>query len=136
MTHAARPATNPMTPAVLRLNDRPANMADWMTNGGFSVVPSRQSGDRGAGYSDIVKKQHRSVFVNSSRSKANNFTLKTVKFVPYKNTNHNSGYHRNRNNQECVVFISRLYPKTTPQNVTLFLKPKYNKHFKVEQFLS
>ena len=53
--------------------------------------------------------------------------------MPYKNTNHNSGYNRNRNNQECVVFISRLDPKTTPQNVTLFLKSKYNKHFKVEQ---
>ena len=118
-------------PAVLRLRDGPQKTS-WMTDGGFNVVNrNNQRAERDASYSDRVK-SHKSLFINSSRQRSNNVTLKAVRFKPYASHNKNDGYNR-RNNKDCMVFISRLDPDTTVQHVTKYLKSKYNKHFRVEQ---
>ncbi len=104
-----------------------------MTDGGFTVVKPDVKHDTTLGrgtYSDSVKK-HTRVFVNSSRHKTNDVTLKTVKHAPNAYNNRNNG--NRRHTRDCTVFISRLDPGTTVQNVSQYLKSKYKEHMRVEQ---
>ncbi len=124
--NAAGNSNNPTTTAkpvtddghsVLRLNDRPPHLNAWMTEGGFVVKEKRGN------------KNHRSVFVNTALHKSDNITLKAAKFTPGGHSNRNNG----KDNGQCVVFVSRLDPGTTLQNVSRFLRSKYDKNLKVEQ---
>ncbi len=109
-----RPPHITESPPVLRLNDRPPHTNAWLSEGGFQI------------------KQHKDrVFVNSARQKPCP-TLKAVKVLQRgPNTHHNKGYQRN--NEQCDVFVSRLDPMTSVRDVTLNLRSKYNRDFKVEQ---
>ena len=110
----------------LRLNDRPSHLNDWMTEGGFKVV----------GTSVQEKKKHflSRTFVNASRKNfhAPHDALRTV--VPqYHGNDRRHGRYTRRNSKMCEIFISRLVPETTVQNVNNFLRTRLNRTVKSEQ---
>ena len=118
---------------VLRLNDRPPGLDPRMTEGDFKMVTNRKKLPSQQTYSDSVKNSAHRVFVNSTLHKQSpRNLLKTVKFNPGKNTNHNIGYSRN-NSKQCEIFASRFVPETTPRDVVGFLKSKYDVNVQVMQ---
>ena len=81
-------------------------MATWMTKDGYKMV-------------DNMKRIniHKSEYVNSDRQACSDeIKLKAVKLNRYSNHNRNNGYSRGDHGQ-CVVFVSRLDPKTTTNKV-------------------
>ena len=118
------PNNEPVYP-VLRLNDRPPHLNEWMTEGGFKMVAT-----------SAQKKKHilSRTFVNTSRKNigTSRGVLKTIVPQYHGNDRRHGGYSR-KNNKMCDVFISRLVPETTVRDVNNFLKSRLNRHVKIEQ---
>ena len=92
---------------VLRLRDGPLHPNKWLTEGGFTMVPTT---------TDKKKTITSRTYVNSTRKNLSNAPLKTVTPMHHGNDRRHGGYNRSSNN-DCEIFISRLIPETTTRDV-------------------
>ena len=108
---------------VLRLRDGPLHPNKWLTEGGFTMVPTT---------TDKKKTITSRTYVNSTRKNLSNAPLKTVTPMHHGNDRRHGGYNRSSNN-DCEIFISRLIPETTTRDVINYVKPRLNKTVRVKQ---
>ena len=111
------------TQPVLRLRDEPPHLHKWMTEGGFTMIPTT---------TDKKKTVSSRTYVNSTRKNLSNAPLKTVTPMHHGNDRRHGGYNRSNNN-DCEIFISRLVPETTTRDVINYVKPRLNRTVRVKQ---
>ena len=99
----AVPAQPVLCQPVLRLRDGPLHHNKWLTEGGFTMVPTTR---------DKKKTVTSRTYVNSTRKNLSNAPLKAVTPMHHGNDRRHGGYNRSSNN-DCEIFISRLIPETT-----------------------
>ena len=120
--HGEAIITIPAQP-VLRLRDGPPHLNKWMTEGGFTMIPTT---------ADKKKTVSSRTYVNSTRKNLSNAPLKTVTPMYHGNDRRHGGYNRSNNN-DCEIFISRLVPETTTRDVINYVKPRLNRTVRVKQ---
>ena len=108
---------------VLRLRDGPLHPNKWLTESGFTMVPTT---------SDKKKTVTSRTYVNSTRKNLSNAPLKTITPMHHGNDRRHGGYNRSSNN-DCEIFISRLIPVTTTRDVINYVKPRLNRTVRVKQ---
>ena len=111
----------------LRLRDGPTNKNSWMTDGGFT------------GFNMVIQKHRVIVNSNYNVSHPGQSAPKLRAVRPgardYKSQHSGGGGvgGSHYNNGRCDIFVSRLHTSTSTRDVTMNLKSKFNRNFRVEQ---
>ena len=119
----AVPAQPVLRQHVLRLRDGPLHPNKWLTEGGFTMVPTT---------TDKKKTVTSKTYVNSTRKNFSNAPLKTVTPMHHGNDRRHGGYNRSSNN-DGEIFIFRLIPETTTRDVINYVKLRLNRTVRVKQ---